>query len=167
MSRFHFSNDLEIAWVVDDKQMTIGEKRNKLYNYASGLYSLQIDDDDDLCDGWDELIWEALGSRPDCVTYKEKCIINGGYYSSNHSLKYADWGENQDGFDYVRTPFFKDVIRTEIAKSVPVPHIRFGEDHEWSRLIKPFLKTEEHIDKELYYYIHESSDPTERYGLNK
>lgn len=158
---------VEIYFYSDDKSITIGEKRERLYIAASGLYSWQIDDDDDIDENAIELILDAIKKGPDCITFREKCMINDKYYSSNHSLKYDKWRDNFDGFDYVRTPFYKDVIRTDIAKSVPFEHIRWNEDERWSYALLPHLKTEIHIDEELYHYIHNSTDPTERYGLDK
>ena len=149
--------------------MTIGEKRELLYKEANGLYSIQLDDDDQLSRNAIELILEAIKSNPevDCVTFEEYIEIDGVVQRSNHSLKYDDWADRQDGYDYIRTPFMKDVIKTEIARSVPIPHIRFGEDHEWSKRLKPFLKTEIHINQQLYRYIYKSKPNEDRYGLNK
>lgn len=160
---------IEILTAIDNKEMTIGEKREWLYKNASGIYSWQIDDDDDIENGALFKIFKATTGNPDCITFKENCNINGLIFSSNHSLKYDDWGEDQDGYNYVRTPFFKSVIKTEIARSVPIPHIRFGEDHAWARALKPHLKTEVHIDEELYYYQHNSKpeDHSTRYGLDR
>lgn len=155
------------------KEITIGEKREGLYKYARGVYSWQIDDDDDIADNAIELILDVIrGPRPDCITFREHCMINGVHYKSNHSLQYEDWeGDGQrefaDGFHFHRTPFMKSVIRTDIARSVPVPYVRWSEDHQWSQALKPHLKTEVHIPADIYYYQHVSSDPTERYGLNK
>jgi hypothetical protein len=158
---------LEIIYCPDDKEMTIGEKRELLYKHASGKYALQVDDDDDLSDEAIPLIEKAMTTDPDCITYKEYCRINGDLFLSNHSLKYEDWADHFDGYDYVRTPYMKDVIRTEIARSVPIPHIRFGEDHQWSRALKPFLKTEVHIDEIVYIYQHNSKpeNHAKRYGI--
>lgn len=149
------------------KEMTIGEKREILYSKANGVYSLQYDDDDEIHPNGLSLILNAIDSNNgvDCVTYFEYCMINGREYTSNHSLKYDDWQDNFDGFDFVRTPFYKDVIKTEIAKSVPFEKIRYGEDHAWSRTLKRRLSTEFHIDQQIYRYIHESTDHKERYGL--
>lgn len=158
---------IEIQYLSDDKTMTIGEKRNKLYEMANGLYSLQVDDDDQLAPGWPTKLLNALVERPDCVTYGEKVIIDSKRYHCNHSLTYDDWADNVPGWDFVRTPYMKDVIRTSIARSVRVPHIRFGEDHQWSRLLKPYLHEEVHLYEDVYYYLHNSSDPNERYGLDK
>jgi hypothetical protein len=162
-------DEVEILAFIDDKTMTIGEKREQLYKMAKGEYSLQVDDDDGLHKMAIAMILEVIKQKPDCVTYQENCLMNGNYYSCNHSLKYDDWQDNLDGYDYVRTPFYKDVIKTEIARSVPFEYIRYGEDHAWSRALKPHLKNEIHIDQELYFYIHNSKPEEfqERYGFVK
>lgn len=152
-----------------DKSMTIGEKRERMYAYCNGRFAWQIDCDDDISDDAIEKILKVIKSNPEipCITFREKCIINDKYYSSNHSIKYDKWQDNFDGYDYVRSPFYKDVIRTDLAKSVPFERIRWNEDERWSYAIKPLLTDEIHLDEEIYYYIHNSSDPTERYGLDK
>jgi hypothetical protein len=161
---------INIAWEKDNKEITIGEKRSLLYEKALGIYSLQIDDDDDLSENAIPLILNAIKDNPDCITFQEHCMINGVHYKSNHSIQYADWeGDGQkelwDGFHFHRTPFMKSVIRTEIARSVPIPHIRFGEDHQWAQALKPHLANEIHIPEDLYFYQHTSSDFNERYGI--
>ena len=159
----------ELQWNRTGKEMTIGEKRELLYRRANGLFVWQIDSDDDIAPNAIELILEAIKSNPevDCITFEEYVEIDGVVQKSNHRLKYDDWADRQDGYDYIRTPFMKDVIKTEIARSVPIPHIRFGEDHEWSKRLKPFLKTEIHINQQLYRYIYKSKPNEDRYGLNK
>lgn len=166
--------DVEIIVVKDNKQNTIGAKREYMYSLANGLYSQMTDDDDELAPNAIQLILEAIKSNPevDCITFEEHIDIDGKIEKSNHSLIYGDWeGEGGkelwDGFHYHRTPFMKDVIRTDIARSVPIPHIRFGEDHQWAQALKPRLKTEVHIPEQLYKYIHSSTDFNERYGYNK
>ena len=160
----------EIIMYCDNKQLTIGEKRENLYKRANGEYSIQIDSDDLIAEDAIRLILEGIKKHPgvDCVTYLENCIMNGEYKSSNHSLVYEKWQDNFDGYDYVRCPFYKDVIRTDIAKSVPFPKIRYGEDEQWSMALRPHLKTEYHIDRELYYYFYAPKDThEERYGFNR
>lgn len=169
-SERQYNGEVERLVLKDNKENTIGEKRGQLYKAANGLYSWQIDDDDDIADNAIQLILEAIKSNPEipCITFREKCIMNGQYKTSNHSIKYEKWQDNFDGFDYVRCPFYKDVIRTDIAQSVPFPHIRYNEDEQWSMAVKPLLTDEIHIDEELYYYIYEPKDThEERYGLNK
>lgn len=163
---------VEIIEIRDNKEMVLGDKRNLLYQKANGLYSVQWDSDDDMHPNAIELILEALNELPDCVTYEEYVNLDGVEYISNFSNEYSGWeGDGSrilyDGFHFHRTPFYKCVIRTEICKSIPIPSLRFGEDAAWSSLIKPLLKREVHIQKQIYKYIFKPSDPTERYGLNK
>jgi hypothetical protein len=163
---------IEILVFEDEKIMTIGEKRDLLYKHAKGIYSFQIDSDDLIALNAIKLILEAIKQNPDCITFEEYVNIDGKEFKSNHSLEYFEWdGDGQamfpDGFHYHRTPFFKSVIKTSIAQSVPVPRKRWGEDHEWARLLKPHLKTEIHIPEQIYKYIHVSSNHVERYGLDK
>lgn len=168
-------DEIEVIISKDAKEITIGEKREQLYQKANGLYAWQIDDDDDIAPNAIELILKAIKENPDvdCITFEERCQMNGQLYCANHSLRYDDWeGDGSrllsDGYHFHRTPFYKNVIRTSIAQSVPFQHIRFGEDHAWSRDLKPHLKSEVHIPIQLYYYIHEHNQTfEERYGLDK
>jgi hypothetical protein len=159
------NDEVEISYFCDNKEMTIGEKRERLYRQANGLYSWQIDDDDCISADAIPLILEVAKGNPDCITFQEHVTIDGNVYRSNFSLKYSDWWDDEDGFDYVRTPFFKTPIKTELCRTVSIPHERFGEDHAFARLIKPLLDTEVHIPRELYFYNHVSSPHNERYGI--
>jgi len=159
----------EIVIFKDNKEITIGEKRERLYQSSEGLYSWQIDDDDDIAEGAIEKVLEAIKNNPDvdCITFKEKCMIDGVYHASNFSMKYPKWENNVDGYSWVRNVFYKCVIKTSIAQSVPFEHIRFGEDEKWAMALAPHLKSEVHIDEEIYYYLHNSTPHHERYGFDK
>jgi hypothetical protein len=163
-------NHVQVQIKKDNKEMTVGEKRNLLYQESIGIYSFMPDDDDDIADDFLVRILKAIKHNPDCVTYYEHVDIDGNISHSNHSIHYDRWHDNPswpEGFKYARTPYFKDVIKTEIAKSVEVPPLRWNEDEQWANALHPRLNTEVHIDDFMYFYKHVSSDPTERYGLNK
>lgn len=166
--------EVEFTFKEDNKEMTIGEKRELMYKEALGKFSWQIDSDDSISKDAIKKILIACKStlNVDSITFQEHCIMDGVGYKSNHSLNYVDWeGDGskllEDGFHFHRTPFMKSVIKTEIARSVPIPHIRFGEDHQWAQALKPHLKTEIHIPEDIYFYQHQSSDFNERYGIDK
>lgn len=165
---------IEILVFEDAKIMTIGEKRELLYKHAKGIYSIQVDSDDLLAHNAIQLILEAIKSNPevDCITFEERVSFDGVEYRSNHSNEYSGWeGDGHkilyDGFHFHRTVFFKDVIRTELARSVPVPHCRFGEDNMYADALKPLIKSEIHINQQLYLYNHISSPHNERYGIKE
>jgi len=163
-------DEVEILSLKDNKEITIGEKRERLYSMANGLFSWMIDDDDSISPDAIQTILSVIKDNPNipCITFRENCMMNGEYKSSNHSIKYEKWADNFDGYDYVRCPFYKDVIRTDIAKSVPFEYVRYNEDEKFSMAIKPLLTDEAHIDREIYFYIYEPKDThEERYGLSK
>lgn len=161
----------EIIHEVDNKEMTIGAKRNKLHQRAAGLFTMTIDDDDWLMGGSISKIENIIKENSDsidCIGYKELCIFNGKKVeSSAFSLRYHDWDDNVDGFNHVRTPFFKTPIRTDIVKDTLVEDSRFGEDHAFARAIKPKLRTEYFMDEFVYIYRHndEGQGHNERYGI--
>ena len=158
---------VEVKWIIDNKELTIGEKREKLYFEATGEYSWQIDDDDTIHFRAIELILEALISKPDCLGFKELCIFDGKkVMSSNFSNRYSRWEPNQDGFNHVRTIFTKSVVKTDLARRVGVPHIRFNEDEQFAIRLKPLLRTEVYIDEFIYHYIYSSREQhNAKYGI--
>lgn len=165
----YWSEDIEIIIAIDNKQISIGEKRQLLHEQSTGKYIWSIDDDDSIAPDAISLILSTIRENPDvdCITFQERVEIDGVVKRSNHSLAYEQWGENIGGMDYVRTPFFKSVIKREIALQVPVAEKRYAEDIDWAERIYPLLKTEVHIPQQLYLYQHISSPFTERYGITQ
>lgn len=165
-----YQDSVEIKSMEDNKEMSVGAKRNLLYNAAKGRYSVQWDSDDWIHPLAVKMIIEAAKQLPDCITYKEHCTINGEIKFSNFSNEYPDWngeGNNvlSDGFHFQRTPFFKTPIRTDLCQKVGVGDIRWSEDHDFAKRIKPVLNSEVHIDEFIYFYQHESSNFKTRYGI--
>lgn len=160
---------IEFMYYRDNKELSIGEKRDRMYRASTAKYSVQWDSDDWICAGGVKLMMDALRQyAPDCVTYRESVMINGEYFPSNFSLEYEDWadGFNLSQYYYQRTPFFKTPILTKLCQEVGVDRSsRYAEDHDFARRIRPLLKTEHHIDKEIYLYRHTSTEHNERYGI--
>lgn len=163
---YELEDRVEIVYLQDNKEVSVGKKRDDLYKLAKGEYSWMIDDDDWLHYQAVPLIVDKLDGKIDCVGFKELCVFDGKRVeSSNFSLQYGGWADNQDGFNHVRTPFFKTPIKTALCTLVGVTDERFGEDHEFARRVHPYLKTEAYIDEFLYIYRHNSSPHNERYGI--
>jgi hypothetical protein len=179
----HASEEIELIWEVDNKEISIGAKRQLLYERSQGKFSVQIDSDDDVSDNFVSSIMTAIYSNNtcDCVTYKElikEVVTNNrqqrlraAYFGPmikycNHSIKYHKWDNNDDGFNYVRTPYHKDVIRTSLCLQAGVSDMRFGEDEDFAKRILPLLLFEVHIDEFLYIYNAPSNiNHAERYGI--
>lgn len=163
---------VEIMYCEDDKEMTIGAKRQHLIESANGEYAVQVDSDDDISNYFISEIMTALKENPDCVTYLEAIYTNGKHtQTACHSNKYQRWANNQDGYQFVRCPFYKDVIRTSIAKQIGFKDMRYGEDNDFSLRLKQsgLIKTEVHIPRVMYIYNAPapltSKQHRERYGI--
>ena len=164
--------DVEVISMCDDRELTIGEKRQKLYEMARGEWTVQVDDDDQLASDYLYHVLPALGKNPDCVGYKEAVDFKGkARRISRISLEYTEWKTNKPStidVMYERSPFFKVPIRTELCRQAGVPFLRFAEDIEFAKRIRPLLTTEVFIDEFLYIYNTQTMTREEmgrRYGI--
>lgn len=167
IDKLNLSEQVEIVSLCDNKEISIGEKRKRLYEMARGIYSVQIDDDDSIVVYFIELIMEALKQNPDCIGYVEAVNINGQHGIATHSNRFPDWQETE-GYSYNRTIFFKDVIKTSIARQIGVSDMRYGEDHDFAKRLKSsgLLQKEVFIDRLMYIYCHITTEEhSTRYGI--
>lgn len=156
---------IEIISICDNKEISIGAKRQQMYEMARGLYSWQIDDDDSITEGCIDLIMEAIKQDADCVTFKEICIFENRTEYSSFSLRWSEWGDKVGGFDHVRTPFCKTPIKTELCLKAAVKDMRYGEDHQFAKDVYPLLKTEAYIDEFVYIYRYKFEPHEKKYGI--
>ncbi len=150
---------IEIIYLGDDKQMSVGEKRNKLMTMAKGQYVCFVDDDDTLSMDYIHQIFEGMRVAPGMDVYNFKVAYSDGRENKNtpvyYSIKYpkdnnvVSMGRIEC---YERLPNHLMVIKNGIASRVKFREISKGEDTFWAREARPMLKTEHCIDKTLYYY---------------
>lgn len=157
----YFHNGVQCIVYIDNREKSIGEKRNTLLELAEGKYSCFVDDDDSLPDNYIELLLGGIEKEADCCSLKGIITTNGGdprVYE--HSLKYSEWRTNGDDavVKYERPPNHLNCIKSEIAKQFKFPETYHGEDHVWSMAIQKsgLLKTEHYIDQVIYYYNYNS-----------
>lgn len=144
---------VEIVFYRDNRDATVGYKRNQLIKQASGQYICFVDDDDDISNNYIELIYNALLQNKDCV----KLI---GVFSANnlkklfiHSISYDSYFEAN--YIYYRPPNHLNPIKREIAINFQFPNqLSFGEDTDWAMQIcrSEALKTEAEICEPYYFY---------------
>lgn len=136
---------------------TIGTKRNRLLETASGKYLLFIDSDDEISTNYISLIMEAIESDCDCASLKGIITFDGKNPEVfEHSLKYDEWKTNPEGYEvrYERYQNHLNLCRSSIAKQFRYPEINHGEDHVWSKQVHEsgLLKTEHYIPDVIYFY---------------
>ncbi len=157
---------VEVLVACDNKEISIGKKRQNLLEQATGDYIAFIDDDDWIAETYVDSILAALESSPDCVGFKIHCTTNGmNPQSAITSMRYKQWGENVDGYAHVRSPYHKSPVKREIALKVGFPDLRYAEDKPFSAGITRLVKTEAFVDKVLYYYRYRTENFAEKYGI--
>jgi glycosyltransferase involved in cell wall biosynthesis len=134
-----------------DKRKTIGAKRNDLLNAARGDYVCFIDDDDMISEDYLAEIRKGLELKPDQVA------ISGVFYHAKEhsktrftSSKDYEWGL-VDG-EYRRNVLHLNPVKRELAIKVGFPDISYGEDRKYGKDLRPLIKTEYRILKEIYFY---------------
>ena len=161
--------EIEILFYRDNRQLSIGDKRNNLISQAAGDYVVFIDDDDWIPSYYIKEIIKAIEVNPDSIGFLQHCIFNGAEEKmACLSNKYSDWAENLDGYDYVRTPYHKTPIRRDIALNIGFKNMRYAEDHDFSKRLKStgLIKNEYFIDKIMYYYRYSNKvSHNEKYGI--
>lgn len=160
---------VEIISQCDNKEISIGMKRQQLLERATGDYIVFIDDDDMVSDDYVDSILEAVTSMPggpDCVGFLIRCTQNGkNPVMAKASLKYKAWEDNVDGFKCVRSPYQKTPIRRSLALKAGFPDLRYAEDREYSKRVTPLLATEAFVNKVLYHYRYRAENFSRKYGF--
>jgi glycosyltransferase involved in cell wall biosynthesis len=149
-------DQVEVLNFSDNRERSVGEKRNSLLDQASGLFVAFVDDDDVLSDEYLPSICDAIRSNPDidCVGIK-LCITFAGTNPRSliHSLRYQEYFSKNG--TYFRPPCHLNPIRRSIAQRYRFEPVSYSEDIDWAtRLCRDkALKREHYIDSTLYYYL--------------
>ena len=151
-------NEVEVIIEIDNQEMTIGEKRNKLLLRAMGDYVAFIDDDDLVSDDYISKILTAIKTNPDCCSLQGEITrlvgpINAKKMQTDifkHSIEYDHWFQNCG--IYYRCPNHLNAIKRSIALQVGFTKKNCGEDQDFSMQVLSLLKTEGKIDGTIYHY---------------
>jgi len=156
--------EVELIYFIDNKEISIGAKRQKLIDLAKGKYLVMIDDDDTVDRYYVPEVVAACRMDADTVGYYEQ--IHHSRKLSVITNRAKEWSEQPAfGADFVRTPFFKNPIKTELCRQVGCKDMRFGEDKDFAVRIKPLIKTEYFLDKIMYHYRYAFEDHNKKYGI--
>ena len=149
-------HQVEVLFFKDNQTHKVGYKRNCLIENAKGEYVCFLDDDDDIHEKYVKLIYEALKSKPDCVS------CTGIMYKPNqapqkfvHSLKYhGAFVENNVACSPV---YHLNPVKREYALQAKFPEQNYNEDTTWARRLYDLqlLKTEVEINEPYYFYHHD------------
>lgn len=148
-----FQPNIELIALLDNKQRTVGAKRNLLLNMAQGEYVSFIDDDDQVADDYVISILNKLICRPDVITFDVLCTVGKKKKFCRYDISYKGYRckiLDHDDEEWFTKPYHLHVWRKEIVGWFP--NINLGEDTQWSENIHQQELKQEKIDKILYYY---------------
>ncbi len=152
----------EAGYMLHDagRSMTTGQKRNQLIEQSQSTYFSFIDDDDLVSDEYVPSIMEAILKNPDVITFNGYMTTNG-MKRQNFTIKLGSRYEEKNGHFY-RFPNHLCVFKRDKVNMVKFPELWAQEDFQWAKQIhdRRLLKTEVHIDKDLYWYDFISTKPS-------
>jgi GT2 family glycosyltransferase len=144
-------NYVEIIYLIDNKKMMLGDKRNIMIDISKGDYIVFVDCDDRIESDYIKTLYEATKSNCDSIVFQASVSLNGDtpklcYYSKDNKKDY------NTANSYYRIPNHICCIKKEVSKKVSFPSLKMGEDAGYSKMLISHLRTEFVIDRVLYHY---------------
>jgi len=148
------SDDFEIIIDIDNKQVSTGEKRNRLVKEAIGDYIIMIDDDDEIPPYYIEQLLIAAESDADCFAISGNMTTDGmNEIKWRLSKDYENVTVKENGIDvYLRKTNHITAVKRELALLAPFPDKSNAEDKGYSDSVNKFLKSEFVISLPMYHY---------------
>lgn len=144
-------SEVEILVWIDNKNRSIGRKRNDLVTMSQGKYIAFVDDDDGIADSYIEDMLTGCDSDADVITFKQLARINDVWTYIDFSLENEN-EEIQPNSITRRKPFHVCGIKRSLTKNIKFANVGYGEDWDWMQRVLLNIKTEYKIDKVLHFY---------------
>ena len=162
MSQIGDQKDIEVLSIMDNKTMSVGKKRTRLFGIANGRYTCIIDDDDDVTDDFVETMREKITNdlNVDVICYNQEANMNGTTWIVKTSLDhdkthpYDQMKVDQNGVPVpcLRPPWHWCAWKTDFAKKIPFGDSNTQEDTVFVIQAIQQAKTQLVIDKTLCKY---------------
>jgi hypothetical protein len=146
----HLRYKINLAF--DNRETSVGVKRQNLLQGAEGKYSAFIDDDDEITDAYVEDLGQTIqGSYP---VMRLRGRIDP--YTFTHSLANTLQSPMAGGGVFLRPPNHLNPMLTDVAKLIPFRDAIRGEDLDWTiRLARAGFLTHEYTsDDSRIHYIY-------------
>jgi len=147
----NYQSVVEVISLLDNKEMTIGAKRNRMIEMSAGKYVCFVDDDDMVSPDYIEKIIGAINQYPDVITFCGRYFKDGVFqqdFTISLDVEHLDTPKH-----LYRKPHHLCPVKRYIAMDCPYPNINNGEDSAYSELLNRFLLTEYHIKAQIYDYL--------------
>jgi len=143
----------EVIYFGDDRNRTIGAKRNGVLSLARGKYVAFCDDDDDISNDYITEITNAAERDVSVISFRQDATWNGENSTVEFSVNNGNGQFNPGGITF-RFPWHVCAWRREIAQQCVFSEKNWGEDVDWVEQVATLTKNEIHIPMVLHYYDH-------------
>lgn len=144
---------VELLVFLDNRQRTIGEKRDALVQMSRGRFVAFCDDDDDVSDDYVATlagIAEAAPEQASVITFEQRVVVNGVESVCSFSLRHPNEPFAVPRFR--RSAWHVCAWRGSMARRVRFPASNYGEDWAWARHLVLEATGEIHVDRVLHAY---------------
>jgi len=152
--------DLKIEFCIacDNREKSVGAKRQELLKAANGKYMSFVDDDDDLTDAYFE---DALA----CIRGNfQVCRLRGqmAQFTFTHSIDNKLSSPMARDGEFLRPPNHLNIMFTDIANLIPFADAKRGEDLDWTIRLAQMgvLEREYQSDSSRIHYIYNMNGRT-------
>lgn len=152
------SGTVEVIVELDNRERTIGAKRNALLDRSTGDYVVFVDDDDTVSSDYVSELLVGISNGYDAICVQGLFTINGDKTTESPFID-TPYGPHTVSIVNGRQRFLRglqhlDAIKREIATSVRFPDSSFTEDYTWGTELERTgkVKTWYSIDHPVYFY---------------
>ena len=140
----------------DNRQRSIGAKRQALVDIARGEYIAFVDDDDDIAEDYVSSLLEAIEKGADTITFEQRAVYNGLESKVIFGINNRDEAFNAGGIT-LRAPWHVCAWRRDRVADCQFAESNYGEDRIWAIQARRRARTGYHIDRVLHTYIHDAA----------
>jgi glycosyltransferase involved in cell wall biosynthesis len=155
MDAARVADKVELLELCDNREKTLGMKRNVLLAQARGEFSVFVDDDDRVDEQYVETIVRALEEHPevDCLGIMGRVYFRGAHpHRFIYSARYDHYFSR--GGVYYRPAYILNPMRRTLALTFAFEDVSMNEDQDWAmRMARAgVLRREVMLERELYHY---------------
>jgi cellulose synthase/poly-beta-1,6-N-acetylglucosamine synthase-like glycosyltransferase len=161
---------VEIVFISDNKEISIGKKRQHLLEKATGEWIVFFDDDDMPSNNYIKLIFEGIMSDPDadCMGIHGTMTTNGRNPQTWCHVLGETWrnGEKGEKHTYYRPIIHFNPVKRDLALKAGFKDMHYAEDKDYSLRLNKLVKKQYMINEPLFHYQFSNQIPhNKKYGI--
>lgn len=152
-----YEDVVEVITDIDNREVSVGNKRQRLLELSKGDWVCYCDSDDEVHDDYIHEILIATQDNPDVIGFDGFMTHNGQRrenFKISKDLPYITITDALGNKQYERFNNHLSPVRRSIALQIGFKDLRYAEDYDYAVRLKEsqLIKTEKYIHKDMYHY---------------